>query len=336
MKFSIIVPIYQVEKYLRQCIDSILSQNFSDFELILIDDGSRDNSPLICDEYSKSDKRVRVVHKHNEGLVKARQTGASVAKGEYIVNVDGDDFIQNNYLASIYDIIEKNNPDIVCIGWTAFDEISTHIVFNSVNPGFYSDKQINRIINGFLYDETEKGVNNGTIGVSIWSKIVRKELYVDAQMKVDPKISKGEDSLFILNLLPMVKSAYVMNYSGYYYRLNESSMMHKIKENDFIELFNLIQEMMKIKSNDLDNQILATAYHRLYNLILQHMSVLKKFKSIESDFNNNIPDELLDIASNFIIKKPKTIDKLRFFLIKNKKWLSIYLLWRFFLNKKNR
>ena len=94
--FSVIVPIYKVEKYLNKCIDSILKQTFQDFELILVDDGSPDKCPKICDEYAKKDKRVRVIHKENAGLVAARNTGIKEAKGDYICYVDGDDWISEN------------------------------------------------------------------------------------------------------------------------------------------------------------------------------------------------------------------------------------------------
>ena len=93
-----LIKIYKVEKYLNKCIDSILKQTFQDFELILVDDGSPDKCPKICDEYAKKDKRVRVIHKENAGLVAARNTGIKEAKGDYICYVDGDDWISENLL----------------------------------------------------------------------------------------------------------------------------------------------------------------------------------------------------------------------------------------------
>ena len=98
MLFSIIVPVYKVEKYLKCCIESILTQSFSDFELVLVDDGSPDNCPKICDDFAKQDKRVKVIHKQNGGLVSARKAGVKVASGEFIVNIDGDDYIKQGYL----------------------------------------------------------------------------------------------------------------------------------------------------------------------------------------------------------------------------------------------
>ena len=96
MFFSIVVPVYNVEKYLKECIDSILSQTFTDFELILVDDGSKDESPLICDEYAQKDERIKVIHKPNGGQAEARNVGTETAAGQYIIYIDSDDFIIEN------------------------------------------------------------------------------------------------------------------------------------------------------------------------------------------------------------------------------------------------
>lgn len=112
---SVIVPIYKVEPYLRQCVDSILGQTFRDFELILVDDGSPDGCPAICDEYAKMDSRVKVIHKENGGLSSARNVGLDVAKGEYIAFVDSDDWIHLEYLEQLMNAIQSQNADMsVC------------------------------------------------------------------------------------------------------------------------------------------------------------------------------------------------------------------------------
>lgn len=111
-KVSVIIPVYNVEMYLRRCIDSVLNQPFDDTEIILIDDGTTDNSGAICDEYAKSDNRIRVIHKENGGLSDARNAGIEAATGENIFFIDGDDFIENNALSILYDNMKKENADI--------------------------------------------------------------------------------------------------------------------------------------------------------------------------------------------------------------------------------
>ena len=111
MFFSVIVPIYKVEKYLTRCIESVLEQSFSDYELILVDDGSPDACPGICDRYAEKDGRIRVIHKENGGLVSARQAGIRVAAGEYVFNLDGDDALAPGALASAHEIIMETGAD---------------------------------------------------------------------------------------------------------------------------------------------------------------------------------------------------------------------------------
>lgn len=114
---SIIVPIYKIEDYLPQCIESILAQNYFEFELILVDDGSPDGCPGICDDYTKRDSRIKVLHKANGGLVSARKAGLQIAQGEYIGYVDGDDWIESDFYERLMEKAEENNADIVASGF---------------------------------------------------------------------------------------------------------------------------------------------------------------------------------------------------------------------------
>ena len=115
-KISIIVPVYKVEKYIHKCIDSILAQTFTDFELILVDDGSPDNCGKICDEYAKEDSRIVVIHKDNGGVSDARNIGISRANGEYIGFVDSDDYIDKDMYKNLYESCLNNKADISIIG----------------------------------------------------------------------------------------------------------------------------------------------------------------------------------------------------------------------------
>ena len=114
-EISVIVPVYKVEPYLRRCVDSILAQTFKNFELILVDDGSPDNCPAICDEYAQKDERIRVVHKKNGGISSARNTGMAVARGKYFLFCDSDDYVSPQWCACLYEQIKKNpNASIFC------------------------------------------------------------------------------------------------------------------------------------------------------------------------------------------------------------------------------
>ena len=111
--FSIIVPVYNVERYLGDCIESVLQQSFSDWELILVDDGSKDRSAELCDEYAQRDDRIKVIHKQNEGVSVARKTGCDNARGEYLMFVDSDDWIEKDCLQGVHDVVTRYHADIV-------------------------------------------------------------------------------------------------------------------------------------------------------------------------------------------------------------------------------
>ena len=143
MFFSVIVPIYNIEKYIKRCIDSVLSQTFDDFELILVDDGSPDNCPKICDEYAEKDHRIKVVHKENGGLVSARQAGISIAKGDYVFNLDGDDAITSDALMSAYNIILDTKADMVSFSYRVYtnDKLGD-VVDDLAEEGLYDKKRL--------------------------------------------------------------------------------------------------------------------------------------------------------------------------------------------------
>ncbi len=120
-KFSIIVPIYNIENYIKKCVDSVLAQSFFDFELILVDDGSPDNCPVICDDYAKADNRIKVVHKKNGGLSSARNAGLNVATGDFCWMIDGDDYISDDALEKINGLID-DGTDILNVGFVSFND----------------------------------------------------------------------------------------------------------------------------------------------------------------------------------------------------------------------
>ena len=149
VKISVIVPIFRIEKYLPKCIDSLLNQTFSDFELILVDDGSPDNCPKICDDYAKTDSRIKVIHKKNGGLVSARKEGLKNAAGTYITFVDGDDWVDEFYLDILFNLAELNDADLVVTGH--FREFNGKI--ETIKPkmvGVYDEKELkSKILIGF-------------------------------------------------------------------------------------------------------------------------------------------------------------------------------------------
>lgn len=198
-KVSVIVPIYNVEKYLNRCVDSILAQTWSDFELILIDDGSSDRSGVICDEYAQKDGRVRVIHKENGGVSSARNAGLDAAEGELVAFVDSDDYVDERYLE------ELTAPDgdlIVC----RVHKILTDGTQEPHCPSRTGTEEINAVI---LFTE---GFLN-----TVWGKLFKKEIIEQHHIRFQEDMTYGEDAMFALNYADYCTDVFLIDRPLYYY-----------------------------------------------------------------------------------------------------------------------
>lgn len=148
---SVIVPVYKVEKYLDKCVQSILAQTYRDFELILVDDGSPDRCPQMCDEYEKKDTRVRVLHKRNGGLSDARNAGTSIANGEWVTYIDSDDYVAEEYLETLDTLIKEHNAEIAVTGISVFYEGETPKTQKKVKEYLYTGE---KALEKMLYQDT--------------------------------------------------------------------------------------------------------------------------------------------------------------------------------------
>ncbi len=225
--FSIIVPIYNIEKYIRQCIESVIKQSWKDFELILVDDGSPDGCGKIIDEYAESDKRVKVIHKENGGLVHARMTGASAARGKYILNVDGDDYIEDGCLEVLASYAKEYEADVYCFGYFQRSETEAVELLPCFEEGLYdTEEKKKKILSRLIYDPERPFYTFGMCP-SVWTRMTKRELYVKHQMAVDRRIVLGEDLALTVPLMFEAKSIYIINKPFYDYRYIEGSMSHR-------------------------------------------------------------------------------------------------------------
>lgn len=224
-RFSIIVPIYKVDKYLEQCIDSVLKQSYSDYELILVDDGSPDLCPIICDKYAARDERIKVIHKQNGGLVSARQAGVAIATGEYIVCVDGDDWLGPEYLRLFANIIYQYKVDIIVCGRKNAKEGVIEEQVSGWKTGLYNRRQIEKEIFPSLIQTKQAKY----FPPSLWGKAFRKSIYQQQQLAVDPFVNMGEDGACTIPAIYHAESLYVSDACEYFYRINQSSMTNNCK-----------------------------------------------------------------------------------------------------------
>ena len=233
---SVIIPVYKVEKYLHQCVDSVLKQSYNNIEIILVDDGSPDSCPVICDEYTIEDSRVRVIHKTNGGTSDARNAGINIATGEYIVFLDSDDFWSDEEAISyLVNIIKANKVvDIICFRYYTFFEnedkkfLSPEFNLDQVNG---KDKQ--SVLN-YL-------VSNALFNPSVCNKLVRKSILADHFIEFEKEIVT-EDIDFNFALTLKADHFFSINENFYAYRQHESSKTHTIGSKNISDLISIIEK----------------------------------------------------------------------------------------------
>ena len=230
-KVSVIVPVYKVEKYLPECIDSILAQTFTDFELILVDDGSPDNSGKICDDYAARDSRIRVFHKENGGVSSARNLGLDNARGEWIMFVDSDDWIESGMLNAFLNSIIGENVDFVycCL---LLDKPRSSVKIKQGDVGVFSSEEI---LYGLL---SGAGVGGGPC-----CKLYRNSILNEFRVRFNEDISIFEDLLFVAQYIKRIIKGKSISDSHYHYVMRPDSAMNKFSvktSRDRISAMNLL------------------------------------------------------------------------------------------------
>lgn len=222
---SIIVPVYKVEKYIHRCIESILLQTYTDFELILVDDGSPDLCGAICDGYAQKDSRIMVIHQNNSGVSFARNTALSVASGKYILFCDSDDYIECTWLAELVKLANESNADLVSAGFTYCDANGNLKRTKTHEQIQFSFGEITENIDFIIYK-----VLLGELGWEVWTKLFKKEIIRDNTILFCETCDNfAEDMGFVIEYLLYCKQIMVSRSTGYNYIEHTGSMMDQSK-----------------------------------------------------------------------------------------------------------
>ncbi len=212
---SVIVPVYKVEKYLRRCVDSILNQSYTDFELLLIDDGSPDGCPQICDEYARLDNRVRVFHKPNGGLSDARNYGLDQISGDYVSFIDSDDYVGPDYLKILIELAEKYDASVAAVA---------HVCVYNDETSFVSSRDDRYEIPN---DKILRAVAQGQLIFSAWGKLIHRDLFAQARFPVGYLF---EDNLLMPYLMCECDTIACSASQQYYWLKRPDSIMGTISE----------------------------------------------------------------------------------------------------------
>ncbi|MDE6568558.1 MAG: glycosyltransferase [Lachnospiraceae bacterium] len=226
---SIIVPIFNVEKYVSECIESIIRQNHENLQIILVDDGSTDMSGEICDKYALSDRRIEVIHSRNRGLVLARKSGLEKAAGDYIGFVDGDDYIAPEMFGELLKGVKKHNADFVHSGFIADGKRIINFKGGVIKFNNHKDRE-DFIRTSVFYSPSH-------IAPSIWSKLFKAEFIKECYSKVPDDAQYGEDLINLCVCIENCSKLVLLDEAYYYYRQREESITHKFDLNSFKNVF---------------------------------------------------------------------------------------------------
>ena len=243
---SIVVPCYNTEKTIARTVDGLLRQSYEDYQIILVDDGSEDNTSHICDKYADNDQRVKAIHQLNTGLMGAWKRGVLESDGEYIGFCDSDDYLDDDYIRRVSDTIEEYQPDLIAFGLVSeySDGTSTRII-NKLPEGYYEEKAIKNTIFPKLL--SDGGMQSEFLIKSRWTKVFRKSTLLSIMEELNENVSIGEDQLALFAVMQVVRSLYCMgDYCPYHYIRTSDSMIGRFDECIFDKTDLLYKEMQNI------------------------------------------------------------------------------------------
>lgn len=241
---SVIVPIYKIDRYVGVCIESILNQTYNNLEIILVDDGSPDRCPEICDLYASKDSRIKVIHKENGGLVSARKAGLKVATGSYIGYVDGDDWVGPGFIHSLYCSIKESDADIAIAGFSRDLFNSTKNILNAIPSGVYEGEALESVKKQMI---SYGPFYRHGITTYLWNKLFKREVIEPYQMAMDDRITIGEDAATVYPAIMASKKIVISDNCAYHYRQREDSMLKTATNhnNEYLKVMYLHDYMMK-------------------------------------------------------------------------------------------
>ena len=300
---SVIVPVYNVELYLRKCVDSILNQSYRKIEIILVDDGSTDMSGKICDEYNNREERIKVIHKKNSGLSSARNAGLEIAKGDYISYIDSDDYVNSFFIEELLGLCIKYNTGISCIGYKEFfsdGENTVSVISDECKPIIYDDISFIKEI----VDSTKGGV----ITYCVWSKLFRRDIVEGIKF---PEGKTYEDIMYTTVAILRAQQCVFKNEKLYNYRIREGSISKSYHKEGFdVKLLTdrlglQIEQLQYLKNKEqreLVNIIKFEYYDEVFN-------IWRKSNSKEWEANFNDAFRLFKLTNCEIMQLPYTLKR---------------------------
>ena len=293
---SVIVPVYKAEKFLDRCLNSLLNQTYRNLEIILVDDGSPDNSGKMCDEYANKDNRIKVIHQQNKGLSEARNVGLDICNGKYVAFVDSDDYIETDTYEDMVFCIERENVDICVCQWQYENTDGKHVVsIEKINKDIFGKKSSFQFAS-FIY----KGSYENGVVISACNKLFKRSIFEN--IKYEGRLF--EDDGICADLLNKAKDVFVMDKQYYIYCQNKDSISNAAFSNRNLLMLEILKNRCELFIGD---KFLRCETEKLYcNLYIEYY-----YKSL----NNNLDMPAIDYFKSYVknLKKERYCD-LKFFI----------------------
>ena len=295
---SVVLPIYNVERYLNRCVKSVVNQSYKNLEIILVDDGSQDNCPILCDEWAKKDYRIKVIHKKNAGLGYARNTGIENATGEYICFIDSDDYIALDTIEKAYKSVMESKSDVVYYGYNVVDSNRnvTQVFKPEIDKLIYKGKEVTDIIFPELISPDYSKGKRMNLMLSACTAVFSMKLIKDANWKfVSERKIISEDVYSLTMLFGFIKCVSIVPEACYYYCQNNTSLTRTYRKDRYEKIKDFYNKTIllcqKLKFSQVVETRLASVYlafviAALKMIVLSEESVMAKLgyiKSIEED-----------------------------------------------------
>ena len=319
-KISIIVPVYNAESFLHMCVDSIINQTFKELEIILINDGSRDNSGMICDEYEKKHSNVVVIHKKNGGNNSARKAGLAIARGKYVGFVDSDDWIVKDMYEYMYNKIVHYQCNLVTTGFIINTDKNKELLRDNVQFGFHDIKSLQEIVfpNLICYN---KQFSHFGIGPSMGNKLFETDLVKTIICGVDDKITMGEDAALVFSYIFKSTAIFCSERCFYNYRVNMNSVTHTLDPNLWIiqdSMIKVLRENGEKTKYDFSDQIDSFYANMTLNafikvLLFNQSSLIIRIKTIRKTVKENISFDRIQAINKTLLYN--NVPKKKFILL---------------------
>lgn len=341
IKVSVIVPVFNAEKYLEPCIHSLINQSLKEIEFIFVNDGSVDSSPKIIESYQKKDARIQLINQENQGVSAARNKGIESAKGDYIGFVDADDYLSDSMYETLYTLANNNQVEIITSNFTAQQD-GKWMVPKAIFPEnkVFDPEEIQQVIYPFLIKKDDLN--------SCCTKLFKRDFIISTEICFPVGVTNAEDALFILQAFSKANKVVFTNYSGYFYREVEGSASRNILEKDYfkkaLEIYAI--DYNKITHLKLDAQLLeqlkaqrlvdsTVALLHIYFKPNATLSFSKKYNLVKRIVNNATLQQILTSYWSSLITDANKYKRFVLKCIKNKSMIGLMLA-IFYSNFRNR